>query len=951
MRGSILPLHTILIYLLVTVFTFAGAQRPEEASDEGHSRTVWHPVNHHETHDEEWQRKIDEKDTQTLSGFPALKANPLLTEPQGKEDDESFHHNNSDDEVEVEPTRLPHDGQWGIDTTEKPASIFDRMSSSTGGAFNFPTPRTPHALQYERSGVPVSEHRGPYHPALHSVHYTTNHSDEERRDMEALRAEKAKQEEQRNAHRARTVEEGGNQPGRVDDDAAGSAGKVRAQTGASSSQLDGARVDGGGDRGRENGEAQEADRDTREVQAGVDEEPQRGELSEPERQAVEAPSTTKSTGTQNSGSTTDEHSEVTPATTATPNHNTVDVEGQNEGKGSSTPGEEKEAIMADGGEGKAHERLGGRPRKKVPGKRAQGGEDTVPKRYHPRLHHKDTSKTPHPPHMPIAPPGYQQSGTSSRSGGDPSVSVLSQQLSSLLSLWEGKSPTELELLGRKSEDWKTKALGSPQSRTGGWLSALGDRYTAAANHQVEGDVMLAKLLIFLSVNSNGGPNDIITGATDTEESDLEVHDPAFLCNHICWQRHPRGTVETAIKGAASVATRCELSPMAEILLRPSKPRLSKSLSRVCDEECIAMTAEENSPISACVAIPCSERCRVEGTRCTATLEHDWYAHGFCSSKCSPSEDQICEATGTSNAAATFVPQQPPSYASKCLWTRTCGGCLKQEQPTNLAGSGHPLTALEMQCINFDGECRPVRDDGTCTADRGHHLTTSADFFPCAAPYFEEAYPYGPYYTTVGGKPYKEVKNIRVNWNNYTIAVEVVMHNHRGATPECLKARFLVVDDARERKYRLEDREWQSSICAEHWDDRAVPWEADARTPRGDFDGHIKDMYLFQADQNPGQPASIRIIGEVPLMRAAKDETNVVHLTPDFNDYQVLLCLGPRAGYMSPLGDAALNVLGPWRLQLTDDLLETDVGIQREKEEGTNVEVPSPGMHTHGVLVP
>ncbi|KAF4756976.1 hypothetical protein FOZ63_011106, partial [Perkinsus olseni] len=338
MRGSILPLHTLLISLLVTVFTFAGAQRPGEASDEGHSRTVWHPVNHHETHDEEWQRKIDEKNAETLSGFPALKANPLLTEPQGKEDDESSHHNNSDDEVEVEPTRLPHDGQWGIDTTEKPASIFDRMSSSTGGAFNFPTPRTPHALQYERSGVPVSEHRGPYHPALHSVHYTTNHSDEERRDMETLRAEKAKQEE-RNSHRARTVEEGDHQPGRVDDDAAGSAGKVRAQTGASSSQLDGARVDGGGDRGRENGEAQEAGRDTGEVQAGVDEEPQRGELSEPE-----GPSTTKSTGTQDAGSTTDEHSEVTPGTTATPNHNTVDVEGQNEGKGSSTPGEEKEAI-------------------------------------------------------------------------------------------------------------------------------------------------------------------------------------------------------------------------------------------------------------------------------------------------------------------------------------------------------------------------------------------------------------------------------------------------------------------------------------------------------------------------------------------------------------------------------------------------------------------------------
>ncbi|KAF4682077.1 hypothetical protein FOZ62_021887, partial [Perkinsus olseni] len=152
---------------------------------------------------------------------------------------------------------------------------------------NFPTPRTPHALQYERSGVPVSEHKGPYHPALHSVHYTTNHSDEERRDMEALRAEKAKQEEERNAHRARRVEEGGNQPGRVDgNDAAGSAGKVRALTGASSSRPDEARVDGGGgDRGRENGEAQEADRDTREVQAGVDEEPQRGELSEPERQA------------------------------------------------------------------------------------------------------------------------------------------------------------------------------------------------------------------------------------------------------------------------------------------------------------------------------------------------------------------------------------------------------------------------------------------------------------------------------------------------------------------------------------------------------------------------------------------------------------------------------------------------------------------------------------------
>ncbi|KAF4666733.1 hypothetical protein FOZ61_009310 [Perkinsus olseni] len=858
MRGSILPLHTILISLLVTVFTFAGAQRPGEASDEGHSRTVWHPVNHHETHDVEWQRKIDEKNAETLSGFPVLKANPLLTEPQGKEDDESSHHHNNsdDDEVKVEPTRLPHDGQWGIDTTEKPASIFDRMSSSTGGAFNFPTPRTPHALQYERSGVPVSEHKGPYHPALHSVHYTTNHSDEERRDMEALRAEKAKQEEERNSHRARTVE-GGNQPGRVDDDAAGSAGKVKAQTGASSSRPAEARLDGSGDRGRENGEAQEAGRDTREVQAGVDEEPQRG--------------------TQNSGSTTDEHSEVTPATTATPTHNTVDVEGQNE--------------------------------------------------------------------------GYQQSGTSSRSAGDPSISVLSQQLSSLLSLWEGKSPTELELLGRKSEDWKTKALGSHQPRTGGWLSALGDRYTAAVNHQVEGDVMLAKLLVFLSVNSNGGPNDIITEASDPEESDLEVHDPAFLCNHICWQRHPRGTVEAAIKGAASVATRCELSPMAEILLRPSKPRLSKSLSRVCDEECIAMTAEENSPISACVAIPCSERCRVEGTRCTATLEHDWYAHGFCSSKCSPSEDKICEATGASSAAATLVPQQPPSYDSKCLWTRTCGGCLKQEQPTNLAGSGNLITALEMQCINFDGECRPLRDDGTCTADRGHHLTTSADFFSCAAPYFEEAYPYGPYYTTVGGKPYKEVKNIRVNWNNYTIAVEVVMHNHRGATPECLKARFLVVDDARERKYRLEDREWQSRICAEHWDDRTVPWEADARTPRGDFDGHIKDMFLFQADQNPGQPASIRIVGEVPLMRAAKDETNVVHLTPDFNDYQVLLCLGPRAGYMSPLGDAALNVLGPWRLQLTDDLLETDVGTQREKEKGTNVEVPSPGMHTHGVLVP
>ncbi|KAF4747431.1 hypothetical protein FOZ63_031257 [Perkinsus olseni] len=746
--------------------------------------------------------------------------------------------------------------------------------------------------------------------------------------MEALRAEKAKQEEERNAHRARRVEEGGNQPGRVDgNDAAGSAGKVRALTGASSSRPDEARVDGGGgDRGRENGEAQEADRDTREVQAGVDEEPQRGELSEPERQAVEAPSTTKSTGTQNSASTTDEHSEVTPATTATPTRNTVDVEGQNGGKGGNTPGEKKGAIMAGGGEGKAHERwhprkhhrhhhhhsLGGRPRK-VSGKSAQGGGDTVPKRYHPRLHHKDTSKTPDAPHMPIAPPGYQQSGTSSRSAGDPSVSVLSQQLSSLLSLWEGKS-----------EDWKTKALGSHQSRTGGWLSALGDRYTAAVNHQVEGNVMLAKLLIFLSVNSNGGPNDIITGASDPEESDLEVHDPAFLCNHICWQRHPRGTVETAIKGAASVATRCELSPMAEILLRPSKPRLSESLSRVCDEECIAMTAEENSPISACVAIPCSERCRVEGTRCTATLEHDWYAHGFCSSKCSPNEDKICEATGASNAAATLVPQQPPSYDSKCLWTRTCGGCLKQEQPTNLAGSGHPLTALEMQCINFDGACRPLRDDGTCTADRGHHLTTSADFFPCAAPYFEEAYPYGPYYTTVGGKPYKEVKNIRVNWNNYTIAVEVVMHNHRGATPECLKARFLVVDDARERKYRLEDREWLSSICAEHWDDRTVPWEADARTPKGDFDGHIKDMYLFQADQNPGQPASIRIIGEVPLMRAAKDATNVVHLTPDFNDYQVLLCLGPRAGYMSPLGDAALNcrsaclrtlLEGTWALEI------------------------------------
>lgn len=61
--------------------------------------------------------------------------------------------------------------------------------------------------------------------------------------------------------------------------------------------------------------------------------------------------------------------------------------------------------------------------------------------------------------------------------------------------------------------------------------------------------------------------------------------------------------------------------------------------------------------------------------------------------------------------------------------------------------------------------------------------------------------------------------------------------------------------------------------------------------------------------------------------------------------------------MSPLGDAALKVsrscakgfsddtwfsvckvLGPWRLKLTNDLLETNVGIQRGKEEGIATEV-------------
>ncbi|EER20484.1 hypothetical protein Pmar_PMAR010225 [Perkinsus marinus ATCC 50983] len=419
---------------------------------------------------------------------------------------------------------------------------------------------------------------------------------------------------------------------------------------------------------------------------------------------------------------------------------------------------------------------------------------------------------------------------------------------------------------------------------------------AHVNHQVEGNIMLAKLLIFLSVNSNGGPNDIITAPSEPDLGDLPNHDSLFLCNHVCWQRHPKGITGIDIKGSASVVTRCEVSPMADILFRRTKPSLLRSLARVCDEECIAMTAEDNSPISACVAVPCSERCRVEGivsgTRCSATLEYDW-----------------------------------------CLWTRACDGCLKQEEPTTL-GRGTLVTAIEMQCMNFDGECRPL-----------------GEFFPCAAPYFEEAFPYGPYYTTVKGKPYKEVRNIGVDWNNFTVAVEAVLHNHRGATPECFKARFLVVDSSREKKYRLEDRQWRSAICAEHWDDPTLPWEIDDRVVRGDFDGRIEDMFLFESDQNPGRPASVRVVGKVPLMRAAKDMNNVVHLTPDFNDYQVLLCLGPRSGYMSPLGDAALKVLGPWRLKLTNDLLETNVGIQRGKEEGIATEIPSPGMHTHGVLVP
>ncbi|KAF4671644.1 Lysine-specific histone demethylase 1A [Perkinsus chesapeaki] len=813
------------------------------------SDTVWHPINHH-SDEEERQRMMHQfGGAQTLPGFPSLKANPLLT---AEED-------NHPKEV---------------------------------GSLELPAPRIPNATQYERSGVPVSEHKGPYHPALHSVHYNSNHSDEEIREEGDNRRH--------------------NSNGEEEEDGLEFHGKTHTTTKMAVGEH------------KAGGREVEGDNEAIGSKGG-------GEVH-----VHDDNSGTSRVGPQQGGVTIGGGNQVMS------HGDTIGRLSKEETNVMGSKEEHEEGMEHAGHEWHPHRHHRHKGHTNDNGK-GKLGHDKVPKEYHPSLHHKAESKATDSD-LPMAPPGHRHELEISEVEGEPGYEgTLAEELSSLLSLWTGggaRVSTELQMVNKEGGKWVSNMANgqsSSSSRTKAWLAAAAERYTGDINHQVEGDVMLGKLITFLSLNSMGGPNDLITGSSDPGLGDLRASDSAFICNHVCWQRHPQGFARSSIKGVASLATQCELSPMAAILLGHKKPGLMRAIGKVCDEECMAITVEENSPVSACVEVPCSQRCRVEGNRCTSTLQHDWYADGLCSTKCTPTEGKVC-GTKTAPQPKTAYQGSQHTYDSRCLWTRTCDRCLSQEMPPSLPSMGPLTLAADMYCINFDGACRPSRGDGTCSVKKGEESPTnspSEEFFTCAAPYFEEAYPYGPYYTTVGGKPIKEVKNIRVDWNNHTVAVEAVMHNHRGAPPDCLKARFLVVDEDRERNYRSGNREWQSRICADHWNDRTLPWEADDRPTKGDFDGRVESMFLFKEDQNPTRPASLRVVGEVPLMKAALDRNNVVHFTPDFDDYQLLLCLGPAEGYMSPLGSSALKVIS---LPLTDDLRETDDGLQRGKEPGDTVEV-------------
>lgn len=351
MRKRHLPIssnHNIAFVVLVTVMTITVGDRLTSTSSpsdqDEHSRTVWHPVNHHDRHDEEWQRRVDQSSSDTFTGFHALKANPMLTVPE-KEVGEHPNNNSGPGSTTLQPN---HDDGEGIVTLESPASIFDdRISNGAGEApFRIPPPKIPQALQYERSGVAVSEHKGPYHPALHSIHYTTNHSEEERKDMLATRPKEIARES---------------------------------------------------NNGRASGRPKEADRYI--SRNGIDQDrPEVMDSGKPPEGVL--PSTVR--GQMNKSDRSSRHRDAVSGMNGTMEEHRAGAEALRDTKGSGTT-LGKEAWHTNKHPRKALVR--GRIRKAHVRSSSVRG-DTVPRKYHPHRHHKISPKTAYP-RIPIAPPGKQ----------------------------------------------------------------------------------------------------------------------------------------------------------------------------------------------------------------------------------------------------------------------------------------------------------------------------------------------------------------------------------------------------------------------------------------------------------------------------------------------------------------------------------------------------------------